>query len=685
MNRWFILVVIAIAACSTEKKLTRQEITSPDTRIQFALILDQGMPKYTVHVDGEPLIKPSALGFQFRNQSELSGSFELIKSDTLELEETWEPVWGQENSIHSHSNLLSVKLKELSSPQRQLILHFRLFNDGVAIRYEIPVQEGLDSLFITNELTEFQFAENGKAWWIPGAHKFDTYEKLHNKSLLSEVDSANTPFTFVTEKNRYVSIHEANLTSYAGMTLKRSDEDSLTFLSALVPWPDGDKVKTTAPLKSPWRTITIGESAADLLRSRMILNLNEPNKLTDVSWIKPMKYIGMWWGIHINKYTWVQGDRHGATTENARDYIDFAADNNIQGVLFEGWNKGWERWGQDDALELTKPYDDFDIDWISNYAREKGVSLIGHHETTANVISYEQQLETAYAYYSKLGVPAVKTGYVGDIKPPGQLHYGQWMVEHYRRVIEMAAKYQISLDVHEPIKGTGIERTWPNMMTREGARGLEYNAWSEGNPPNHTTILPFTRLLAGPMDYTPGIFDITFERYKKENRVHTTLAKQLALMVVLYSPVQMAADLPENYANHPAFQFIRDLVTDWDETRILRAEIGEEVTIARRQGDEWFIGSITNERPRELEILLSILVNRNMVAECYVDGPAAHWDSNPTSVHVGYYLATQMDKIRINLASGGGFAVRLRPATPADRELPHISKLIQDQKEMRNK
>ena len=679
MFRWILFSVIILSSCQLVDQTSEIKVSSPDGRIVVELALDQGFPFYSVDVDGEALIQSSGLGFEFRGQTALVGPFKVSHIEKKELQESWEPVWGQEDSIHSHSHMASITLVETQGDKRRWSLHFRVFNDGVAFRYEIPEQPGQDSLFITKELTEFSFANDGPAWWIPGSHAFDTYEKLHIKSLLSEVDSANTPLTFVTENGLHVSLHEANLTNYAGMTLKRSAEETLLFKSELVPWPDGDKVKTVVPMLSPWRTITIGHSGADLLRSRMILNLNEPNKLTDVSWIKPMKYIGIWWGMHINKYTWVQGPKHGATTANTKAYIDFAAENNIQGVLVEGWNQGWERWGQADALQLTQPYDDFDVIYLTQYARDKGITFIGHHETTANVTSYERQLDTAYAFYSNLGISAIKTGYVGPIKPEGQYHYGQWMVEHFRKVVELAASYQITLDVHEPIKATGIARTWPNMMTREGARGLEYNAWSEGNPPDHTTILPFTRLLAGPMDYTPGIFDITFDRYKPDNRVQTTLTKQLALMVVLYSPLQMAADLPENYEDHPAFQFVRDLVTDWDETRILQAEIGEEVAIARRQDNSWFIGAITNQRSRNLDIPLADLIQADMIAECYVDGPGAHWESNPTSIHIGSYLATPADTLKASLAAGGGLAIHLRAPTKADQNLPLISQLKQNQ------
>ncbi|MBC8375028.1 MAG: glycoside hydrolase family 97 protein [FCB group bacterium] len=680
MNKALILIILFVYSCKSEIS-DNIVVISPDDKIQVELKLDQGMPQYAIHVDGKKIFRPSVLGYRFRDQPDLVGPFQLVNSNTDMIEEDWEPVWGQEKSIHSLSKMIKLELRERLVPHRQLNLYFRVFNDGVAFRYEIPEQASLDSLFIIEELSEFRFARDGKSWWIPGSHAFDSYEQLHQVSLLSEIDSANTPLTYISEDDLFISIHEANLTDYAGMTLKRSRSDSLNFLSNLVPWPDGDLVKTTAPMHSPWRTICIGRSATDLLRSRMILNLNEPNQLSDVSWIKPMKYVGIWWGMHINKYTWVQGDQHGATTENAKRYIDFASEHDIQGVLAEGWNRGWEAWGQEGALQLTEAYDDFDIVEVVEYAKEKNVTFIGHHETTANVAAYEHQLESAFAYYDSLDISAIKTGYVGAIKPSGQFHYGQWMVEHFRRVVKLAATHHISLDVHEPVKGTGIERTWSNMMTREGARGQEWNAWSEGNPPDHTTILPFTRLLAGPLDYTPGIFDIRFDDYKPENKVHSTLAKQLALMVVLYSPLQMAADLPENYENQPAFQFIQDLEVDWDETLYLEGEIGKYVTIARRHGSEWFLGAITNGDAREVEISMNQMVGGDQIAECYVDTEDAHWDDNPYRIWIGSYKVSPTDTLKARLAPGGGMAIRLRPLTEEEmeHELLSISDLRQDQ------
>ncbi|NQV42245.1 MAG: glycoside hydrolase family 97 protein [Candidatus Marinimicrobia bacterium] len=679
MNKTLILITIILFSCKPEIS-TNIVVLSPDDKIQVEVKLDQGMPFYAVQVDGKKCILPSALGYRFRGQPDLTGPFQLTNSNTEVIEEHWGPVWGQEKSIHSLSRAIRLELREVLAPHRQLNLHFRVFNDGVAFRYEIPAQPGIDSIFITEELSEFNFAMDGRSWWIPG--DYDSYEFLYTQTPLSDVKSVNTPITMIMDNGLHISLHEANLTGYPGMTLGKSQQSEFSLRSILVPWPDGDKVKQVRQLTSPWRTITIGQKATDLLNSRMILNLNPPNLIDNPDWIQPMKYMGIWWGMHLNKETWVQGPKHGATTANAMHYIDFAAENQIQGLLIEGWNVGWEKWGQPDAFVMTQAYDDYDIEKITAYGRERGVSIIGHHETGADADFYERQLEAAFAYAHDLGIQAVKSGYVGAIRPVGQHHHGQWMVEHYRRVVEMAAKYQVSIDVHEPIKPTGIERTWPNMLTREGGRGQEYNAWSEGNPPIHTTILPFTRLLAGPMDYTPGIFDLRFDRYKPDNRVQSTLAKQLALMVVLYSPLQMAADLPENYVNQPAFQFIRDLEVVWDESLYLEAEIGKFVTIARRHGSDWFLGAITNGDARELEIPINQMLQGEMIAECYVDTEESHWDTNPYPIWMGSYTISPADTLKAKLAPGGGMAIRFRPITKEemDQDLMPISELRLDQR-----
>jgi len=420
-------------------------------------------------------------------------------------------------------------------------------------------------------------------------------------------------------------------------------------------------VKGRTPLKSPWRVILIAKEAAALLKSHVIINLNPPSKIEDTSWIHPMKYVGIWWGMHIGTYTWHSGPKHGATTGRAKKYIDFAAAHGIQGVLIEGWNVGWDSWlSGNNVQDYTKSYADFDLEEVVRYARKKGVEIIGHHESGGNVPAYERQLQAALDYYQKLGIHAVKTGYAGKMHPRGQHHHGQWMVRHYRKVAEEAAKRQIMIDAHEPIKPTGVRRTWPNFMTREGARGMEYNAWSEGNPPEHTTILPFTRFLAGPMDYTPGIFNIKFDPSGK-HRVYTTLAKQLALYVVLYSPMQMAADLIENYENQPAFKFIEDVPVDWDETVPLAAKIGDYVSVARRQGDNWYVGTITDEHPRRINIPLSFLEKgKSYLATIYEDSNQTDYDSNPTAISISTRRVTAADTLQARMVTSGGQAVELK-------------------------
>jgi hypothetical protein len=511
-----------------------------------------------------------------------------------------------------------------------------------------------------SEDTRFAFAGNHTTWWIPA--DFDSYEHLYYQTPLDLVFAVNTPVTMKTEGGLYVSLHEANLTDYAGMTLALVPDEINTLRTSLVPWPDGSKVKGSTPCKTPWRTIQIATWPGGLVESSLILNLNEPCVIEDTSWIKPMKYIGIWWGMHIGKYTWHEGPDHGATTANAKRYVDFASRHGIPAVLIEGWNTGWHRWGQEGAFDHVTPYPDFDIEEVVRYAKEKGVGIIGHHETGGDVTTYDRQIEFAFRLYRDLGIHAVKTGYAGKIYPRGQYHHGQWMVNHYRMVVEKAAQYRIMLDVHEPIKPTGISRTYPNMMTREGVRGTEFNAWSEGNPPEHVTILPFTRMLAGPLDYTPGIFDLTFDEYKPGNRVRSTLANQLALYVILYSPLQMAADLIENYEGHPAFKFIKEVPVDWDETRVLNAEIGDYVTIARRKGDTWYIASVTDENARALTVGLAFLeAGKTYQARIYADAPESDFESNPTAYEMREQQVTRDTILNVELARGGGQAITITP------------------------
>jgi alpha-glucosidase len=557
-----------------------------------------------------------------------------------------------------------------------MVVRFRAFDDGIGFRYELPAQSSLREFVITDELTEFSFADNPLAWFIPSDRpRMDRSEMLYTSGPLSLLRFVQTPLTMETRDHRtFVVLHEAHLADYARMNLKGGAIEGRTLQADLAPYGDGIKVRGRTPFETPWRTLQIADRAEQLAPSLLGLNLNPPSVLPPSSWIRPMKYVGIWWGMHIGTMSWSSGPKHGATTANAKRYIDFAAANGFGGVLVEGWNTGWDGdWIQNrNAFSFTQAYPDYDLAGVARYAREKGVELIVHNETSGGIENYERQLDSAFALYRSLGVHAIKTGYVTDTVSGGHSHWSQYMVRHYRRVIETAARYEIAVDVHEPLHDTGERRTWPNMMTREGARGQEYNAWSGdgGNPPEHETILFFTRLLAGPMDYTPGIFDIRIERGTgrprgpDEPRVRTTLAKQLALYVVLYSPLQMAADLPENYEGKPAFQFIRDVAVDWDTTRVLAGRIGDYVAVTRRarNTETWFIGAITDEEPRVLDVPLAFLSpGRRYVAEIYADGPGAHWLTNPLPVSITSQVVTSTTRLRIAMAAGGGQAIRIRP------------------------
>lgn len=655
---------IAFAMCLAPQPARGNEILtsalSPDGRTAIRFAIRNGRAYYSVTRDGLMLVDDSLLGLLFQEREPLNRGFTVLRVTERQIDEVWEPVWGTDASVQNRCHEVTLTLVKGSGLEMDVIL--RAYDDGVAFRYSIPDQEGFRSFELISEETEFCLTGDHTAWWIPA--DFDSYEHLYRETRLAEVEAVATPVTMRTEDDVYLSIHEANLTDYAGMTLRKTPVGS-TLVCDLVPWPDGIKVRGDAPLVTPWRTIQIADAPGGLIESHIMENLNEPCAIKDCSWIQPMKYVGIWWGMHIDKDTWHQGERHGATSANTRTMIDFAAEHGIGGVLVEGWNTGWERWGSAGAFDYTTPYPDFDLEGLAAYAGERGVSLIGHHETGGDVPTYEERVDEAFALYERLGIRAVKTGYAGGIFPRGQHHHGQWMVRHYRSIVEKAARHRIMLDVHEPIKPTGLSRTWPNMMTREGVRGMEYNAWSDGNPPEHTTILPFTRMLAGPLDYTPGIFDLTFDQYKPNNRVHTTLAKQLALYVVLESPLQMAADLIENYEDHAAFAFIRGVPCDWDESRVLDGAIGDHVTIVRRRGREWFLGSITDEDPRTFKFALGFLEDGvTYIATVYSDGSDADWSTNPESYEIRTMTVDAISTLEVHLAAGGGGAVCFVPASP---------------------
>ena len=672
------LVMTGLSTCSFVKPVEHVAVNSPNGKITAEVIIQDGVPYYKVFYEKEIIINLSKLGFEFKNAEPMNNNFMVIKKTLSVVDEEWKPVYGTASLIRNHFNELTVSLKEKSSLKREMELIFRVYDDGIGFRYVLPEQPNLQDFEIISEETQFRFTGDHTAWWIPA--DYDSYEHLYSQTLLSEVEAVNTPMTMETENGLYLSIHEANLTDYAGMTLKRIEGDSLALECDLVPWPDGVKVKAATPHQTPWRTIQISDRPGGLIESHLIVNLNEACKIEDVFWIQPMKYMGIWWGMHIGTESWGQGPYHGATTKNAKRYIDFAAGHGIPGLLIEGWNTGWESWGTEDAFDFTTSYDDFDLVEVARYAKGKGIELVGHHETGGQIENYEKNLTAAFEIYRRLEINAVKTGYAGKIRPEGQYHHGQWMVNHYRKVVKKAAEYKIMIDAHEPIKPTGIRRTYPNMMTREGVQGMEYNAWSPGNPPEHTTIIPFTRMLAGPLDYTPGIFDVECKRYidyrkniglrdNLNRRVHTTLAKQLALYVVLYSPLQMAADFPENYEDHPAFQFIKDVPVDWDETRILDAKIGDYVVIARRNHEEWFVGAITDENRRDLELKFDFLeADRQYVVHIYSDGINTDWKNNPADFEIAHYLIEQDEVFPITLPAGGGTALHITPASSKDIE-----------------
>jgi alpha-glucosidase len=662
-------------------------VKSPDGSIEVKFNLQEGAPYYQVQVSDQDVILPSRMGFELKDTGILGLKLKISEATRKEYNQTWTQPWGEVKEIREHYNELRIDLKETTPEPRQLSIIFRVFDDGVGFRYEWPEQEFLSDLEIMDELTEFNLNGDHQAWWIP-AFWDNRYEYLYTTSRITEIPSdqvsaVHTPLTLMTDEGLYLTIHEAALVDYASMALGVGE--GTTLKCELFPWFDGTKVKAVTPHQTPWRTIQIAENAGDLITSYLILNLNEPSVIEDTSWIKPGKYVGIWWGMHINTYTWGSGPNHGATTENALRYIDFASENGFDGVLIEGWNLGWDGdWTTyGNKFSFTEAMPDFDLSAAASYAASKGVKLIGHHETGAAIQNYENQLDDAFRLYQTLGINTIKTGYVGwgqGIKTRDDLgrlrglewHHGQFMVEHYRKVIETAADYQIMLNVHEPIKDTGERRTYPNMMTREGARGQEYDAWSDdgGNPPEHTTILPFTRMMAGPFDMTPGTFDILIGP-KPDNRVNTTLAKQLALYVVIYSPLHMASDLPENYVDQPAFQFIRDVPTDWEDTRVLHASIGNFVTIVRqeRDGEDWFLGSITDEEGRTLTPRLDFLdPERLYVAEIYADGAGADWVTNPYAIEISTFLVDAETELTLDLAPGGGTAIRFHPATETDIE-----------------
>ena len=647
---------------------------SPGDVIKVEIQKD-GMGKlaYTITRKGKEIIAPSRLGFNLANARKLDGGFSLRKQAVRDHDSTWEQPWGERQYVRNRYRELRIDLEQKSQAGRRLAVVFRIYDDGVGFRYEFPAQKQLPVAEIIDELTEFTVARPATALWIPAAELPGLEEEIR-EAPLKEIGIANTPLTVRLDDGTHIAFHEAALVDYASMWLRKVDGQKLRAM--LAPSPSGPAVVRKGAFTTPWRTLQIADNAAGLYMSDLVLNLNEPNRLGDVSWVKPSKFVGVWWQMHLQSGTWNAGPNHAATTANTKKYIDFAAKHGMRGVLVEGWNKGWESdWGHGGAdFSFTEPYPDFDLTGLAAYAKSKGVRLIGHHETGANIVAYEKQMDAAYKLYAKLGVDSIKSGYVheaGSALFPGRDgkprygHYdSQEGVRHFQKAVTEAAKYKLSIDTHEPVKDTGLRRTYPNWLTREGARGVEYNAW--GNPPNsvdHEAKLVFTRMLSGPMDYTPGVLSLVGADGKTFN---STQAKQLANFVVIYSPIQMAADLPENYEKYPAaFKFIKDVPTDWADTRVINGEVGKFATIARkdRNSQDWYVGAVTDGEGRTLPLALDFLdKGKRYTAEIYRDGDSADYRSARR-----FDLVTETktvsagDTLQLRLAPGGGQAIRFTP------------------------
>jgi hypothetical protein len=682
----FLLMISLLQGCEIPQTVEDQlQIAiSPNGTNSVSFFVNEGRPGYLVLHNDKVVIDSSYFSFDFANMPSLGNDLEIIDRAHEKHTESWEMVWGEQRQVQNNYNEMKIGLKEVSDSPRTFYIVFRVYDDGFGFRYEFPEQDHMKEVIISDENTAFNLTGDHDVWWIPG--DWDIYEHLYTHSKFSEIDAlskrdhpnlaqtyipenaVNTPVTMKSSDGIYLSFHEANLTDYSDMTLK-IDPANLQMVSELVGSErTGYKVKRETPFHTPWRTVQIADRAGDLIESNLIVNLNEPNKLGNIAWFTPMKYVGIWWEMHLGKSTWdYASGTHGATTEHTKELIDFAAENQIGGVLVEGWNTGWERWigfpDREGVFDFVTPYPDYDLQEVVRYAKEKGVEIIMHHETSAAPRTYEQQLDTAFNLMESLGIHSVKTGYVGKIIPDGEYHHGQWMVNHYRKVLVEAAKHQIAINAHEPIKDTGIRRTYPNAISREGLRGQEFNAWSVegGNPPDHLPTVAFTRMLAGPIDFTPGIFSIKLAPYKEESQINTTLAHQLALYVVIYSPIQMAADLIENYEGNEAFQFIREVGVNWETTEVLDGEIGEFAVIARKERDtnNWFVGGITNEDSREVSITFDFLDAGTYKARIYKDAPDAHWDENPTAYEIQEITINQGDSLPFLMAPGGGFAISL--------------------------
>lgn len=718
-------LIILMCLCIVSHWAVAQELKSPNGNLTMKFSLQgNGVPTYSLTYKGKDIIKPSKLGLELKEQKTLNDfddfsvkektgegnlydGFSIADTKTATFDETWKPVWGEVKEIRNNYNELAVTLNQKAT-DRTIIVRFRLFNDGLGFRYEFPEQKNLTYFIIKEEKSQFAMAGDHTAYWIPG--DYDTQEYDYTTSKLSEIrglmeksvtanvsqtsfsnTGVQTSLMMKTADGLYINLHEAALIDYSCMHLNLDDKNMI-FESWLTPDANGDKGYIQAPSHSPWRTVIVSDDARDILASHLTLNLNEPNKIEDTSWIKPVKYVGVWWEMITGKSTWAYTDelptvqlgitdyskvkpngKHGATTANVKRYIDFAAKHGFDGVLVEGWNEGWEDWfgnSKDYVFDFVTPYPDFDVVGIREYAKSKGVKMIMHHETSASVRNYERHIDEAYKFMKDNGYDAVKSGYVGNILPRGENHYNQWIVNHYQYAIEKAADYKIMVNAHEAVRPTGVCRTWPNLIGNESARGTEYQAFG-GNKPNHTTVLPFTRQIGGPMDYTPGIFQMDVSAYNPDNKSHvnTTIANQLALYVTMYSPLQMAADFPETYEKFmDAFQFIKDVALDWDDSKYLEAEPGDHVTVARKAKgtNNWFVGSVCGENGYTSNISFDFLdADKVYVATIYADAKDAHYKTNPQAYEIRKVVVTNKSKLSQRLAPAGGLAISVIEADKA--------------------
>lgn len=710
-----LLIILGVSAgLMSAQDANLRKVSSPDGNVELSFNLKDGhIPVYSLDYKGKPVVGESHLGFKLQG-SGMYDWFEISDTATREIDETWNPVWGEESQIRNHCNEMTVTLRQTSS-NRFMKICFRVFDDGMGLRYEFPDQKSMAYFVITDELTEFAMTGDHTAWWIPG--DYDTQEYDYTRSRLSEIrgllssaicdnlsqtifseTGVQTSLQMKTDDGIYINLHEAALVNYPAMHLLLDDKN-MVFKAHLTPDPNGDLAYMQSPCTTPWRTVIVSDDARDILASRITLNLNEPCKIEDTSWIKPCKYMGVWWEMIAGRsdwsYTWdlnsthIDTDdltkvkphgRHGATTANVKKYIDYASANGFDGVLVEGWNVGWEDWFgnmKDYVFDFVTPYPDFDVEEIEKYAAEKGIKMIMHHETSASVRNYERHMEKAYQFMNDHGYPAVKSGYVGNMIPKGNNHYNQWMINHYLYAVTEAAKHKIMVNAHEAVRPTGLCRTWPNLIGNESARGTEYQAFG-GSKPFHVSVLPFTRLIGGPMDYTPGIFETDISKVNPNNSSHAncTLANQLGIYVVMSSPLQMAADLPENYDRFPeAFQFIKDVAIDWEESRYLEAEPGEYITVARKAkgtGD-WFVGNVTGEKNHRSSIVFDFLEpGVEYVATVYSDTPESNCFTNTYAHSIRQYRCTSKSKFVQDAVEGGGYAISFRKATPADKKIKKL-------------